>query len=133
LAAVLAAYNGRIEGERVTEKAITISPGPRLRAAMVVAILADILQLLVFPFVVEGAVSPTDDLIDLAVAAILVALLGWQWEFMPSFVAKVVPAVDMVPFWTLAVANVYRKSKQAVARMEGSGTGDPLRSSQRRS
>jgi hypothetical protein len=40
-----------------------------------------------------------------------VNLLGWHWEFLPSFAAKLVPGADLVPFWTLAVANVYRKSK----------------------
>ncbi len=99
---------------------------------MVVAILADVLQLFVFPFVVEGGVSPFDDLIDLAVAAVLVSLLGWQWEFLPSFVAKVVPAVDMVPFWTMAVVHVYRKSKQKVATMEGSREANTMRGGPRR-
>src|SRR5271167_2725518 len=45
-------------------------------------------------------------------AAVLVYLLGWHWEFLPSFLAKLVPGVDLVPFWTLAVANVYRKAKR---------------------
>ncbi len=104
----------------MTESAITISPGPRLRFAMVLAILADVLQLLVFPFFIDGGASPTDDLMDLGVGAVLTALVGWHWEFLPSFFAKVLPGVDLVPFWTLAVANVYRKSKQAVTTVEES-------------
>ena len=104
----------------MTDNAISILPGPRLRAAMVLAILADVLQLLVFPFFVDGAASPVDDLVDLGVGAVLMALLGWHWEFLPSFFAKVMPGVDLVPFWTLAVANVFRKSKQAVMTAEGS-------------
>ena len=43
----------------------------------------------------------------------MVRLLGWHWEFLPSFFAKLVPGVDLVPFWTIAVANVYRKTKTA--------------------
>ena len=43
------------------------------------------------------------------------ASLGWHWEFLPSSIAKLVPGVDLVPFWTLAVANVYRKWKQVEA------------------
>ena len=100
---------------------------------MVLAILADVTQLIVFPLFVEGGVSPFDDLIDLAVGAVLVLLLGWHWEFLPSFVANVVPAVDMVPFWTMAVANVYRKSKQAVVTIEGAHAEDPAQGGQRRS
>jgi len=48
----------------------------------------------------------------------MVHLLGWHWEFLPSFLVKLVPGVDLVPFWTLAVANVYRKSKQIVVAEE---------------
>jgi hypothetical protein len=66
----------------------------------------------VLPVFGEGALSPVDDLLDLLVAAGLVRLLGWHWEFLPAFAAELVPGVDLVPFWTLAVANVYRKSSQ---------------------
>jgi len=99
---------------------ITISPGPRLRVAMVLAIIADALQIIVFPLFVEGAESPADDILDLGVGAVLIYLLGWHWEFLPSFVAKLVPGVDLVPLWTLAVANVYRKQKRIVTAIEGS-------------
>ena len=98
---------------------ITISPGPRLRVAMVLAIIADALQIVVFPLFVEGAESPADDILDIGIAAVLVYLLGWHWEFLPSFFAKLVPGVDLVPFWTMAVANVYRKSRQAIVTIEG--------------
>jgi hypothetical protein len=97
---------------------ITISAGPRLRVAMILAIIADALQIVVFPLFVEGAESPADDVLDLCVGAVLIYLLGWHWEFLPSFVAKLVPGVDLVPFWTMAVANVYRRQKRIVAAME---------------
>jgi hypothetical protein len=103
----------------VTDDAITISPGSRFLAAMLLAILADALQIVVFPLFVEGALSPADDVLDFGIAAVLVQLLGWHWEFLPSFLVKLVPGVDLVPFWTMAVANVYRKSKRiAVAEEE---------------
>ena len=87
---------------------------------MVLAILADALQIVVFPLFVEGALSPADDLLDLGIGAAMIHLLGWHWEFLPSFLAKLVPGVDLVPFWTLAVVNVYRKSKRiAVSAEEG--------------
>jgi hypothetical protein len=78
---------------------------------MVVAVLADALQLILLPLFVEGAASPADDMLDLGVGAVMFGLLGWHWEFLPSFAAKLVPGVDLVPLWTLAVANVYRKLK----------------------
>ena len=98
----------------MTEDAVTVSPGPRFRTAMVLAIIADALQIVVFPSFVEGALSPAEDVLDFGVAALLVNLLGWHWEFLPSFLVKHVPGVDLVPFWTMAVANVYRKSKRIV-------------------
>ena len=91
---------------------ITISPGPQFRTAMALAIVADALQLVIFPMFVEGALSPADDLLDLGVALAMTRLLGWHWEFLPSFLAKLVPGVDLVPFWTIAVANVWRKAKR---------------------
>src|SRR5262245_25075844 len=95
------------------DDAITVSPGPQFRLAMLLAIVADALQLILFPVFVEGALSPVDDLLDLGIAAMMVRLLGWHWEFLPSFFAKLVPGADLVPFWTIAVASVLRKAKNA--------------------
>jgi hypothetical protein len=95
----------------MADDSITISPGPQFKLAMLVAIAADALQLFFLPLFVEGALSPADDMLDLGVAALMVKLLGWHWEFLPSFFAKLVPGMDLVPFWTIAVANVWRKTK----------------------
>jgi len=104
---------------------ITISPGPPFVAAMVLAIIADALQIFVFPLFVEGLLSPADDILDFGIAAMLVRLLGWHWEFLPSFLAKLVPGVDLVPFWTMAVANVYQKSKRIAVTEEESRAQHP--------
>ena len=96
------------------------SPRSRFRAAMILAMVADAVQIVGFPLFVEGALSPLDDILDFVVAVALIRLLGWHWEFLPSSIAKLVPGVDLVPFWTLAVANVYRKWKQMEA------TGDQI-------
>jgi hypothetical protein len=96
----------------MADDTITISPGARFRTAMIIAVIADALQIIIFPAFVAGGLSPADDILDFGVAALLVNLLGWHWEFLPSFFAKLVPGVDLVPFWTMAVANVYRKSKR---------------------
>ena len=85
---------------------------------MALAVLADALQILVFPLFSEGALSPADDVLDLAVAAVLVHLVGWHWEFLPAFAGELVPGLDLVPFWTMAVASVYRKWKQMVVTVE---------------
>jgi hypothetical protein len=102
----------------ITDDKFTISAGPRFRAAMILAIIADAVQIAVFPLFVEGALSPAEDVLDFGVGALMVHLLGWHWEFLPSFFAKLVPGVDLVPFWTMAVANVYRKSKRIAVEAE---------------
>ena len=109
----------------MADESIVISPGPKFRTAMMLAIIADALQLIVFPAFVEGAFSPAEDVLDLGIAALLTNLLGWHWEFLPSFVGKLVPGADLVPFWTLAVASVYRKWKQIVITAEESRKQPP--------
>jgi hypothetical protein len=112
--------------------AVTISAGPRLKAALILAILADVFQIAVFPLFIEGAASPSDDILDLGIGGVLTLLLGWHWEFAPSFLAKLVPGVDYIPLWTLAVANVYRKSRRLVVATEGgSGKYPPESGSQK--
>src|SRR3984893_10623827 len=112
--------NMKATGPAVTDNEITILPITRFQVAMILAIIADALQIVVFPLFVEGAVSPADDILDLGVGAVLVYLLGWNWEFLPSFLAKLVPGVDLVPFWTIAVASVYRRSKRILVSVEES-------------
>src|ERR1700738_1073619 len=102
----------------MTEDPIPLSPRSRFRAALILAMAADALELFVFPCFVDGALSPADDVLDLAVAAVLVRLLGWHWEFLPAFLAELVPGVDLVPFWTMAVISVYRKWKQITITAE---------------
>lgn len=91
---------------------ITVSPGPQFKTAMLLALIADALQIVIFPAFVEGALSPAEDVLDLGIGAMMVSLLGWHWEFLPSFLGKLVPGVDLVPFWTIAVVNVWRKAKR---------------------
>ena len=106
------------EHSSIDRGAVKVSAGPRLRIAMILAIVADVLQIAFFPWVIEGAESPVDDNLDFCVGGLLTYLLGWHWEFLPSFAAKLIPGVDLVPLWTLAVANVYRKSRARVSLSE---------------
>lgn len=99
---------------------MTGNPIPReqltnFRIALVLAVLADALQFVLMPLLIEGAESPADDILEVGIAAALFFLLGWHWEFLPSIAVKLVPGADMVPLWTLAVANVYRKTKRLAA------------------
>jgi len=104
----------------VPENLMTNSQMTRFRIALILAVIADALQVIFLPLFVEGAESPAEDVLDFGVAGLLIYLLGWHWEFLPSFFAKLVPGVDLVPLWTLAVANVYRTTKRiAVSTAEG--------------
>ena len=105
----------------IREHLIPASGRCRFQSAMILSVAADSLQIFVFPFFAEGALSPADDILDLAVAAVLVRLLGWHWEFLPAFAGELVPGVDLVPFWTLATARVYRKWKQMAVTEETRG------------
>ena len=109
---------GNMQGSTASDEAVSLSPRSRFQAAMILAIAADALQIFVFPWFAEGAFSPADDVLDVLVAVILVRLLGWHWEFLPAFAAELVPGVDLVPFWTIAVLNVYRKWKQITIRVD---------------
>jgi hypothetical protein len=98
--------------EPVSPPSVTLIAGWRLRLAIVLAIVADVVQMVLFPIFWEGVASPVEDALDLGLAVFFSALLGVHWEFAPSFLFKLVPGVDMAPLWTLAVANVYRKARR---------------------
>src|SRR5208337_4166211 len=82
---------------------------PEQRLAWAVAIVADILQIVAFPFFIEGGMSPADSALDLIVAFVMIRLLGWHWAFLPTAVAKLIPAADLFPTWTAAVWFVTRQ------------------------
>ena len=60
-------------------------------------------RIALLPLVLGGVVSPVDDAIDIATAVILSGLLGFRWAFLPTFLAELIPFVDLAPSWTLAV------------------------------
>ncbi len=74
----------------------------RVRTAWVIALGADFLQIVLAPVFGPGFASVFDDALDVFVAVALSLLLGWHWEFVPGFLVKLVPFVDLVPTWTIA-------------------------------
>src|SRR5207248_5740514 len=84
---------------------LPVVSNPR-RAALMVALFADALQIVFFPLFAEGALSPVNDLLDIAVAWVLTRLLCWHWAVLPSLLAEFLPGVDLVPSWTIAVLLV---------------------------
>ena len=46
--------------------------------------------------------------LDLITLAVMWALLGFHWAFLPSFLTEWVPYLNLAPFWTPAVALATR-------------------------
>src|SRR5438552_731938 len=91
----------------------------RANLAIAIALAADALQIVLLPLVWGGAISPVDDVIDVATAIALTMLLGWHWSFLPTLALELVPFVDVVPTWTLAAWLATRKraiESRSVAR-----------------
>ena len=86
---------------------MNLTPG-RVKAARIVALVADCVQLLAVPAFAEGALSPVNDVLDVLVGAVLIALLGWHWAFLPAFVSELVPVWDLIPTWSGTVFFVTR-------------------------
>ena len=80
------------------------------RQAWLIAVIADAIQIVGFPLFMPGGASPADIGLDLAVAAILSRIFGWHWALLPSFVAELVPGLDLFPTWTAAVFFMTRNA-----------------------
>jgi len=100
------------EVERLPPRTRSPLPPGRRRAALLIAGAVDVVQWVAFPLFLAGAMSPADDVLDVAAAIVLVRLLGWHWAFLPTFIAELVPGVDLVPTWTLAVWLATRGPKR---------------------
>lgn len=93
---------------------MTPRPAPssrRIWAARLLAVAADGIQIFFLPFFGVGFLSPAADVIDVAMAVALTLLVGWNWAFLPTFLAEIVPGVGLVPTWTLAAFFATRKMK----------------------
>ena len=78
----------------------------RKNVALVVAGLADLIQLGLFPVFAEGALSIPDDVLDVVVAVILLATLGFKLRVLLALAIELVPGVALFPSWTAVVATI---------------------------
>lgn len=83
-------------------------PRPSARGALLIAIAADLIQFGLLPLFAGGALSALNVALDLVVAALLIRRLGWHLALLPAFAAELIPGLDLVPSWTLAVWFVMR-------------------------
>lgn len=78
----------------------------RLRVAWTLALAVDAIQI---PAAAAGPLGWFLDAgLDLVAMAVLWALLGFHWAFLPSFLTEGIPYLNMAPLWTLAVALATR-------------------------
>jgi hypothetical protein len=76
----------------------------RVWIARGIALAVDVVQWGLVPV----TMTPLNAAIDVATGLSMVALVGWHWAFLPTFAAELVPFVDLVPTWTLAVTFATR-------------------------
>jgi hypothetical protein len=80
--------------------------GKRKKAALAIAAISDAVQLFAFPIFGEGAASPFDDGLDLAVAGVLAYMLGINTRLAAAFLAELVPGMSLFPTWTAFVLSL---------------------------
>lgn len=85
-----------------------------LRIAWVVAVLVDGLQLITAPAEWTGPVAWVAEAgVDLVTMGAMMFLVGFHWAFLPSFVTKFLPFIDLAPTWTLALFLATRDGRKS--------------------
>jgi hypothetical protein len=98
----------------------------RLWLARSIAITADVLQIAVFPIFSEGFASPADLALDIFMAMLMTFLCGWHIAFLPTAAVELVPLVDLVPTWTVAVFIATRSGSVNMPRQSAGAHSDSI-------
>jgi hypothetical protein len=72
----------------------------RLALAFVVAGVSDVIGAF------ASLAPPISWAVDVVTAALLFAVLGWQWPLLPGLVLEAIPGLGVLPFWLLVVGAV---------------------------
>jgi hypothetical protein len=75
----------------------------RVRAARLIAAIVDLSQIALLPTFLPASVAGANNVIDLVAAVVLIALAGWHWAFLPTFLIEMIPMAELAPTWSLAV------------------------------
>jgi hypothetical protein len=81
---------------------------PRVRSAYLVAVAADVMQLLLGPIGWTFA----DEIIDAAAMVAISRLIGFHPLLLPTFILEFLPVADLLPTWTGCVALVVTLRKR---------------------
>jgi hypothetical protein len=80
---------------------------------MFLAVLADAIQIGLFPIFGPGFISPANIILDFLAFALFWRLVGWHPALLPGFLFEQLPLVDLAPTWTLAVWIAIRRNSRA--------------------
>jgi hypothetical protein len=72
----------------------------RLALAFVIAGISDVIGAF------ASLAQPIGWAVDIATAALLFAVLGWQWLLLPGLVLEAIPGVGVLPFWLFVVGAI---------------------------
>lgn len=84
----------------------------RFRVAMILAVLADAVQIGLFPIFGPGFLSVADVVLDVTAFIVFWRLVGWHPALLPGLVFEQVPLVDLAPTWTIAVWIASRRNSR---------------------
>lgn len=80
---------------------------PRQKAAaLIVALIVDVIQMLGWQIFAWGAISPFQDGLDLITALALVSVCGFRWQLALAFGAELIPGLALFPTWTTFVLTI---------------------------
>jgi hypothetical protein len=90
-------------------------PSKRKRIALMLAGIADLVQMGFFPLFGEGALSIPDDVLDLVIAAMLLLILGFRWRLAGALALELMPGATLFPTWTAVVMSLPTIPEEASA------------------
>ena len=115
-------------GDAFVAAVIMRTPSRRaIQIARAVAIVADALQLVLFPFFMEGFASVLNDALDIVVCVVLVRLIGWNPVFLPTMVVELLPFGNLAPTWTIALFIATRSRQTSLPPKESLTEGEERR------
>jgi hypothetical protein len=100
---VLAKAAAAAQANRIKPAAV---PSTRKRVALVLAGIADLVQMGYFPIFGEGALSLLDDALDALIALGLLLTLGFRWRLLLALGMELVPGATLFPTWTAVVLSL---------------------------
>jgi hypothetical protein len=89
------------------------------KAAMFLAVLADAIQIGLFPIFGPGFLSAADIILDVLAFGLFWRLVGWHPALLPGFLFEQLPLLDLAPTWTLAVWIAIRRNSRAQTHEPG--------------